>query len=358
MTARVSRRPTPRTIEVGNWTHDALRRPIGWAMPMRQPTDPDADAATIWRHGARDRPFGVELKHFSAEHGDGFVVRRVECRDLARWVYGVQGEFATSATNDPALQTERMSMRTEAERTLSMLADLDWTRWQLQHLLSGRTATCKRKEAAAHCRSLIGGLRFVMEMGLRGRVGEEAPRTVVYQAFVARQIEVIGLRVCECCHVVFETVRRRSPAGRCPACRRSPPRYKLYPLVDGGWHLWARLGPPWHHYIDGEPGRPRGVEYGGRCTACGGEFMATSATQHLCLNCGGGAGRVRRNRSGSQHGRQRFRFAAQDGPLSSVGVRFPSGEQGSLIAKDGVIEVSDAEVALRLRRNRSLRELI
>jgi hypothetical protein len=357
MTARVLERPAPRTIEVGSWTHDALRRPIGWAIPMRGLTEPNAAATTIWRHGDHDRPFGVELAHFSPEHGDGFVVRRIECQDLARWVHGVKGAFATSPTSDRELRAERMSMWSEAERSFAMLADLDWTRWALQHLLTGRRASSKRKEAAAHSQSLIHELRLVMERGLRGRVGEEASRPSVYETFVARRIEVVGLRVCECCHVAFETRRRNRPAGRCPACQRSFPRHKMYPLVDGGWHLWARLGPPWHHYADGVPGQRRGVEYGGRCTVCGNEFMATSAKQHLCQNCGGSAGRVRRMRNGSARGRQRFRFTAQDGPLSSVGVRFPNGEQGSLIATDGVVEVSDAELASQLRRNASLREL-
>lgn len=207
MTARVLDRPAPRTIEVGRWTHNALRRPIGWAMPMRGLTEPDADAATIWRYGNHDRPFGVELAHFSPEHGGGFVVRRIERQDFARWVHGVKGAFAASPTSNRELRAERMSMWSEAERSYAMLVDLDWTRWALRHLLTGRR------------------------------------------------------------------------------------------------------------------------------------------------------GRVRRMRNGSARGRQRFRFAAQDGPLSSVGVRFPNGEQGSLIATDGVVEVSDAELASQLRRNTSLREL-
>jgi hypothetical protein len=326
-------------------------------MPMRRPTRPHADPATIWHDGDRDRPFGVELTHFSPQYGNGFVVRRIDGHDLARWIHGVKGAFAISATTDLPLQTERASMRTEAERTLSMLADLDWTRWRLQHLLAVRGAVRKRKEAAARCRSLIEELRSVMERGLEGRAGEEASRMVVYEALAARRIEVVGLRVCECCHVVFGTPRRHRPANRCPACRRSPPRYKLYPLIDGGWHLWARLGPPWHHYLDGEPGKSRGVEYGGRCTCCSNEFTAISASQHLCRNCGGSSGRVRRIRGGSVLGRQRFRFVATEGPLTAVGVRFPTGEQGNLAVKDGVLEVSDAEIALQLRRNKSLREL-
>jgi hypothetical protein len=357
MTAQVSKRPTPRTIEIGSWTHGALRNPIGWTMPMRRPTEPDADPATIWRCGAHDRPFGVELAHFSPEHGRGFVVRRIDCQDLARWAHGIKGAFATSPTSDPLLQAQRISIRAEAQRGIAMLADLDWTRWRLQNLLTTRGAMHMRKTAAARRRFLTDELRSVMERGLQGRVGEEAPRTGVYEAFTARHIDVVGLRVCECCHIVFEVPRRHRPANRCPTCRRSPPRYKLYPLVDGGWHLWARLGPPWHHYIDGRPGQPRGVEYGGRCTACGGEFIATSSIQQLCRNCGGSSGRVRRMRGGSPHGRQRFRFVAEDGPLISVGVRFRNGEQGNLIAKDGVIEVSDAEIALQLRQNSSLREL-
>jgi Zn finger protein HypA/HybF involved in hydrogenase expression len=323
-------------------------------MPMLRLPASGADAAAVWRCGDRDKPFGVELAHFSPEHGEGFVVRRVDVNDLARWLHGVKGAFIGSAIGDPV---QRASMCAEAERTLEMLADFDWTRWQLRNLLSGPGSASRRKDVVGRRRLLIGELRSAMERGLEGRVGQEASRTAVYEALTARRIDVVGLRVCECCHVVFETPRRNRPANRCPACRRSPPRYKLYPVVDGGWHLWARLGPPWHHYMEGEPGRPRGVVYGGRCTACGGEFTATSAIQRLCRNCGGSSGRVRRARGGSPRGRQRYRFAARNGPLSSVSVGFPNGEQGALTAKDGVVEVSDAEVALQLRQNRSLLEL-
>lgn len=70
-------------------------------------------AVTDWS----DRPFGVELAHFSAEHGDGFVVRRVDVNDLARWLHGVKGAFFASATGDSALRAERVSMHAEAERT-------------------------------------------------------------------------------------------------------------------------------------------------------------------------------------------------------------------------------------------------
>lgn len=356
MTIRVSNRPKARAIEIGGWSHEALQRPIGWSLPLLEGTQLANDVATIRRCGDRSRPFGLWLKHFSPEHGDGYVITSLTPRDLARWLHGIKAVFSPSMTSDLGLRAERESYWHDAERAQALLADFDWARWDLQNPVGRRAAARLRRTATRRRRALAAELRVLMAEGLEGMVGQEVPNSAVYTALVARHIEIPGLRVCECCHLVFKA-RRQSPASRCPACRRSPPRYKLFAVVDGGWHLSARLGPPWYHVVGGKPGRPRGAEYIGLCTECGGEFVAASARQHLCRNCGGSSGRVRRARGASGRGRQRFRFAAKDGPLSSVGVRFPNGEQGSLSAVDGVVETTDAEVAAQLDRNRSLRRL-
>lgn len=356
MTARVSNGPQARAIEIGGWSHKALQRPAGWSLPLLEGSQPADDAASIRRWGDRSRPFGLCLEHFSPEHGDGYVIRSVAPRDLARWLHGIKAVFPPSMTSDPELRAERESYRRDADRALALLADFDWARWDLQNPVGTRAAARLRRTATKRRKVLTADLRAVMAEGLEGMVDQEVPNSAVYTALVARHVEVPGLRVCECCHLVFET-RRQGPASRCPACRRSPPRYKLYAVADGGWHLSARLGPPWHHRAGGVPGRPRGAEYVGLCRECGGEFVARSAKQQLCRNCGGPSGRVRRRRGGGGKGRQRFRFIAKEGPLSSVGVRFPNGDQGSLGAVDGVVETPDAEVAAQLEGNRSLRKL-
>lgn len=356
MTARVSNGPRARTIEIGGWSHEALQSPIGWSLPLLEGAPLVNDVSSTFRWGDRGRPFGLWLKHFSPEHGDGYVTNSVAQADFARWLHGIKAVFSPSMTSDSRLRAERESYSSDADRARTLLAAFDWARWDLQNPVGTRAASRLRRTGTARRKVLAGELRALMAEGLEGMVGREVPNSVVYAALLARRIEVPCLRVCECCHVVFRT-RRQGPASRCSACRRSPPRYKVYAVVDGGWHLAARLGPPWYRVAGGRPGRPRGAEYVGLCTECGGEFLSTSARQRLCRNCGGPSGRVRRVRGESGKGRQRFRFVAKDGPLCAVGVRLPNGEQGSLSAVDGIVETPDAEVAAQLEGNRSLRRL-
>jgi hypothetical protein len=172
----------------------------------------------------------------------------------------------------------------------------------------------------------------------------------------ARDMKISGLRICEACRVIFET-RTKRPAVCSSDCRRTMPRHKVYPAALGGWHTSVRLDPPWHHYADGKPGQRRGVTCVGRCVSWGEEFISSTTSQKLCLNCGGGSGRVRRQRGGSARGRQLFRFRPREGKAVSVGVRLGNGHQSNLSTTDGVIETADAEIARQLDENSALERI-
>ena len=283
---------------------------------------------------------------------------------MARWLYGPAAELLPSLTADPDLRRARERRLQAVDDLLAYLARYDWARRdaayppiptgasprteeRLRRSYQGTWAVTRR-----HGGRLLGK---VLRAGLERRIGDGVDQPAVYVSLIARGARLPDLAACESCLVVFE---RQRGATRCSACRRNPPRYKLYALVDGGWHRSARLGPAWHHFADGKPGEPRGVYYEGVCTACGGAFSSTDARQHLCRNCGQAAGRVRRVRGGSLRGRQRFSFTGIDGPITAVGgVVLADWRRESLYAIDGVITTDDAEIARQLADNPQMRAI-
>jgi hypothetical protein len=359
---RLSDAPAPRAIPTGPWTHDALRHPAGWAYPLRNDAPefdgPDfigteAEYLALW--GDRSRPHTVHLESFSPEHGEGWSGSALREVSLARWMHGISGSFCFMVSSDPRRRRERELQAGEARGAYAMLADFDWMGLDFR-LLPSAGSPAERKERAARRSHLEQGLREIMAKGLRRSAGEVVPESEVYAAFVSRRIEVEGLGVCESCQIVFPT-RVNRPGKLCLACRRHPPRYRCYPLVEGGWHVHARLGPPAHHFLHGRPGQPRKAFYVAICSACGVRFESNHASRRLCRNCGGPSGRVRRRRGGSRLGRQLFRFVGEADSVS-VGVRHGDGSQGTISSDEhGVIETADAEIASQLEANTELRRI-
>jgi hypothetical protein len=339
-----------------------LREPWGWSYPLK-PAAPDFDDVqfdctedeylSIW--GDRTRPHTVQLASFHPEHGKCWGGSPLRAESFARWIFGIPGSFSFMATADPERQRDRDEQAAMACAVHSQLAEFDWL--GLDFILWPNSGTVSTRRLRASRRAeLKAKLASVMREGLAPQIGQVVPHLDVYLAFVARRIEVSGLRACESCQLVFET-RPGRPAKQCRVCRRHPPRYHYYAVADGGWHVHARLGPPPHHYLNGQPGQPRGAIYVAICSACGARFGSGTASRRLCRNCGGGAGRVRRRRGGSRLGRQVFRFVG-DGPAVSVGVMLGDGSQGTIASNDaGVIETADAEIAAQLETNSGLRRI-
>ena len=269
-------------------------------------------------------------------------------------MFGHEGTFMDFPTSDPEIQARRSMIAADSARVYAKLAEYDWLLLDLDLAPEG-AGPGYRRELAGRRRLLAKELRGEMRQGLEECLGQPVPEESVYTGFVARRLEAKGLRACECCRLVFKT-RPNRPASRCPECQRNPPRYRVFPLAEGGWHIWARVGPPPHHYVDPDNGRPRGVTYVGRCTECGSQFSSERAQTRLCRNCGTPAARVRRLRGGSRLGRQRFRFVG-DAPDVTVGVVLADGSHGSISAEDGVLETRDAEIAAQLEANTGLTRL-
>jgi Zn finger protein HypA/HybF involved in hydrogenase expression len=350
---QLSDTPKSRSIDIGPWSHEVLRRADDWSIPVTEECPGGIGPQMFHRYGDRSRAFALQLDYFSPERGPGFTLLRLERRDLSRWLYGIKADFPPEMTGNPGLRQQRQTYQKDADRLYRQIAALDWARWDWKN---GRSAS-SRKKARTRIDALLPQLRAAMHLGLERTMGEEVPRSAIYASFVARKIKVSGLAVCECCLIVFETPTGR--ATRCQTCRTSAPRLKLYPVWEGGWHLSAHLGPPWYRYVEGKPEMRREVTYAGLCTECGQAFEAKTARQRLCRNCGSNAGRVRRNRgaSGGSRGRQKFRFAGRQKLLSAVSLQLADSTSMTLTAVAGVIETDDAEVAAQLERNPSLRRL-
>lgn len=359
---RLSDPPPSRAIPIGFWTHAALHDPAGWSYPLKRDA-PDfgppgflgteEDYLALW--GDRDHPHTVQLIHFSLEHGEGWTSSAIREADMARWIFGIPGSFCLMPSGDPVTQRRREAEAAEAHAAYAKLAEFDWLGLDFKLWPSAGSPTDRRRRSKRR-RELKSELLEVMRRPLQTSVGKEVPHSLLYAAFVARRIEAEGLRACECCHLVFRT-RAKAPATVCPDCRRHRPRYRCYPLVDGGWHLHASLGPPAHHFVQSRPRQPRGAFYMAVCSECGSRFESTVASQRLCRNCGNPAGRLRRRRDGSRLGRQRFRFVGE-GHEVSVGIRHGDGGQGTISSdENGVIETPDAEIAAQLENNPALRRI-
>jgi hypothetical protein len=359
---RLSDAPPPRAIPTGPWTHDALRHPAGWAYPLRNdapqfdsPEFIGTEGEYLARWGDRSRPHTVHLESFSLEHGEGWSGSALREVSLARWMHGISGSFCFMASSDSRTCRERELQAEEARAAYAKLAEFDWMGLDFRLWPSAGSPT-ERKQRAARRSCLEQELRKIMDEGLRRSEEEVVPESEVYAAFVARRIEVEGLRVCESCQIVFPT-RVNRPGRLCLTCRRHQPRYRCYPLIEGGWHVQARLGPPAHHFLYGRPGEPRKAFYVAICSACGVRFESNHASQRLCRNCGGTSGRVRRRRGGSRFGRQLFRFVGEANSVS-VGNRHGDGSQETISSNEhGVIETADAEIAAQLEANTELRRI-
>jgi predicted RNA-binding Zn-ribbon protein involved in translation (DUF1610 family) len=275
--------------------------------------------------------------------------------DIARWIYGIRGSFSFMASLDPRVRAAREEETAAAESAYAKLAEFDWVGLDFK-LGSHRAGVAVRKQMTKRRLDLMSDLRGVMADVLSRNKGDVVPDPVVYATFVSRRIEVSGLRVCESCQIIFAT-RANRPASLCPTCRRHLPRYRHFPVVEGGWHIRARLGPPAHRFVNGQPGQARRAFYTAICSSCERQFESNDARRHLCRNCGGPAGRVRRGRGDSPLGRQLYRFVGEGAPVS-VGVRLADGSQGTISSDEhGVIETDDAEIASQLEGNGALQRI-
>jgi hypothetical protein len=313
------------------------------------------EAEYLGRWGDRSRPHTAHLESFSPEHGEGWSASTLREVNFARWIHGIPGSFCFIVSPNPLTRHDRELQADDARAVYAKLAEFDWMALDFRLWPSAGTPA-DRKQRAARRSELEQELRGIMGEGLRRCEGEVVPEPEVYATFVSRGIEVAGLRVCESCQIVFRT-RVQSPGRLCLTCRAHPPRYRFFALVDGGWHVHARLGPPAHHFLHGRPGQPRKAFYIAICTECAVRFESSHASQRLCRNCGGPSGRVRRRRGGSRLGRQLFRFVGE-GDSVSVGIRHGDGNQGTISSNEhGVIETADAEIASQLEANAALRRI-
>jgi Zn finger protein HypA/HybF involved in hydrogenase expression len=293
------------------------------------------------------------LDYYSPEYGQGVVVLRgPDRRELARWLYGLAAGFRGYDERHP-LHGRKIDRIFESFVEFDA-APRDW--WRSADLDSGLPAvrTCAREQrriATRRRHEAQKRLQAFLDHGLarhEGRRLESEDR--VWAHLAARGMEHPALRVCEQCTLVFRAPRAR----RCPDCRRRPVRIQLHPLERGGWHGAYRVGP---RFVGEEFDRT--VNYTAICRVCDARFETTHPHRRLCRNCGGPSGRVRRHRgSESRTGRQRFRYvAAEGGPLTAVSMNGPGGHSTHLTATDGVVETDDAEVAVMLDGNPSLRQL-
>lgn len=360
--SRISDAPTSRAIPVGPWTHDALRSPQAWSYPLKEeaPVFDETGFNVTGREfliewGDRSVPHTAHVPYFSPEHGEGWTASQIRKVDIARWIFGIRGSFSFMAGPNPLIQSERDREMAAAEDAYAKLAEFDWLGLDFELAPEGTTVT-GRKGLTRRRLKLMSELREVMAEVLGRKQGEVVPDPRVYATFVSRRIEVGGLRVCEACQIIFAT-RVNRPASVCRTCRRHPPRYRYFPLVEGGWHTGARLGPPAHRFVNGRAGQPRKAFYTAICSSCERHFESNDARRHLCRNCGGPAGRVRRRRGGSPLGRQLYRFAGE-GAAVSVGIRRADGSQGTISSNvHGMIETDDAEIASQLEGNNALRRI-
>ena len=261
-------------------------------------------------------------------------------RDLGEWLFGLPAKFDRYYETYP----DRGS---KVNRVFESLVDFDAARrdWKNAtraaaengHLV--RRAQRARRDADRRRYIAHRRLAAFVQAGLERCEGQRLQGEAnTWMHLAARGFSHPDLRVCEQCAVVFRAGRAR----RCFDCRRSPVRIKLHPLEAGGWHVDYRVG-----------GRraasdtfDRTVHYTTVCRGCDVRFETTRADRRLCLNCGGGSGRVRRHRGGSRTGRQRYRFRHAEGSRDwSVSFNTLDGRSVHLEALDGVIETDDAEVA-------------
>ena len=316
------------------WSHDLLRAPTMW-----RPCHDD-------RSWDDSRANSFELPHFHLIHGPGRLqLRAPEARDLGQWRYGIKGTFRTSYERHPDAETDTALLH----RTL---VALDGSRRALAvNAAGGRTLSRKK---AARFRELEQAAAEKLEAFLVEGLGWREGRLLrgdeerVWMHLRARGLVVGDHTVCEQCGIVFTGTRR---ARFCGYCRRHRVRISTRPVYSGGWHTDVRVGGRW---ATGE--RDLAVHYTGRCTDCGAAYQAGDPKQRLCRNCGGGAGRLRRRRrSVSRTGRQCFRYEHVDGAQDfSLSLHY-DGRTVSFHSSHGVLETDDAEIALLLDHNDSVR---
>jgi hypothetical protein len=332
--SRLSYSPSNPSIRPRIWSWEALRQAQLW-VPVRA-DDP--------RLEDRTRIGSIALPHYSPERGSGFIAPQApRRRDLGEWLFGIAASFDTCHELHPhhACKIGRVFQSfidfDAARRDWRVAAEAAANNGQL-----GLQAAHARREAQQRRTAASRRLELFLRAGLERREGARLhgeEKTWIHLA--ARGFSHPALRVCEQCAVVFRAPR----AQRCPDCRRSPIRIHLYPLELGGWHVDYRVGGRWAtERLD------RTVHYIAACQSCEARFETTRPNRKYCGNCSGGSGRVRRHRGGSRTGRQRFRFAHEEGADAwSVSFNTLDGQTVLLEAVDGIIETDDAEIAKLVR---------
>lgn len=285
----------------------------------------------------------IMLPSYSPEFGECFSgIGRPTRNELGCWLYGLLAYF-------DYYYAPRPGHRRKIERIQQAFIDFDWLKVNMRRRHANPTAVgllrSSDREALKHDaqqRSMAARrLQHFLNEGLErneGQMLEREEKTWIHLA--ARGFQHPRLRVCEQCCVVFKAPKAR----RCPRCKLNPVRIRLYPVVEGGWHVDFRVG---GMYSSGE--FEGTVHYLTVCSACGTRFQTTRSNSRHCRNCGSASGRVRRHRGGSRTGRQVFHFEHEDGaPDWSVGFANLDGRSVNLEAVGGLIETSDAEVARHL----------
>lgn len=318
------------------WSHGLLRAPTMW-----RPCHED-------RSWDDSRANSFELPHFDLVHGPGWLhLHAPDSRELGQWHYGLKGTFRTFYERHPDAAAQASMLH----RTL---VGLDGSRRALASNIAGGRRLRPREVAGFREleRAASEKLTTFLVEGLEWREGEllRGDEERVWMHLRARGIALAEHTVCEQCGIVFTGTSR---ARFCSHCRRHRVRFSTRPVYSGGWHTDVRVGGRW---ATGE--RDLIVHYSGRCTDCGAAFQATDPKQHLCRNCGGGAGRVRRRRgSESRTGRQRFRYQHVEG-AEDFSLSFGYGDDTVFLqTSNGVVETDDAEIAYLLDQNHSVRRL-
>jgi hypothetical protein len=326
--------PAPASVPPRLWSHELLKH-----AKILVPIDLEGRLD-------RTRIGAIEIRHYSPEHGPGYLHKRGPLeRDIARWLFGL-GAIAPGYVNRyPDRVGEAREIFESFVRADELIAPTPG---------SSAAAIRRRKQRAEGARDHQTVLRSVLRTGLERRLGtllEGEEDTWI--AFAARGYATLGLRVCEQCSLVF---KGRSRTRRCPSCNCAPVTPTVRPAAAGGWHLDVRVGGYW---ASGEFDRT--VTYTGVCQHCTRRFSTNDPRGRYCENCKSPSGRQRRRRaSRSTTGQTAVSYISAEGSgtLLSVGVAGPDGNGVNLEAVNGVVTVTDLEYARQLDANPAVRQVV